>query len=915
MRRLIESMDKISEAGPKGLQRPGLELGPEMGGGGGAGGGARLPTLTNVVKPAPPAVWRNPRTGQTTTAPGTTVSQPLPPGVTPSTAGAGRGTTPVTQPTTSGKDATSSTTGTYGGGRVGGTAVPGAAKELPNTSQQYKMPEIFKSLDKLFPGAKINPNPPPTAVQTPGAQAFSTMQKQLTTPDPSAQAAQAFSIMQKQLATGKAGNAPQGPKETTPSDLQKLANIPTSRTAEPGGRIEPKFDMDEEKIVPGTKFPGYWKGRDSADKSRDRMVGDESIIKELHNTTTSAEFKLQEQYDQFKKDFGQISPSIADLPKAEVNKQISSVGPSIANLPKAEVNKQISSKTQNPAYTGIDPIVRQRQGMPLATQGEIRSYLDQNPPGIKTGDGSAVTSGSGAPIQSGGQVDVARAADAASPGRALSVAKPPAKPLDIRNRNDGTQPPLPGAVSTPVAPATAAVSTPVAPAAASVATSIPPVSTPVKPAAVPPAAAPVKPAVTAAPVPYKGSAGSQEIQKLNPAITDVNKIRPGQTFKMPDGSNYTVKPGDTLDKIARGSNKPNQLSVPPKQLQQITDQPKSVPIIGDTLDKIAQSSGSPTVPVKPATPSAVQPQTRSPIKPPIDPTAGEAKDKAAQAAADRIDPGAPGFVPPSKTAPPNKPGVATSGPLKGINTTPLTRAEKERIDANDRAAAQKNEAINKLAEQFAAFMEAQDEYGPEYQAMVKRVGDRARQGAMKTVWDPVKRVYKNVPVKQEKPVKEYENAQDQDSQVTSPPAPDATAASQTFVQDKELQNMNAQKTLEADAGAQDPNKQTTSPPSPAAVAKPVAPAAPDVSVATAKTTMAGLKPALGPGVDTNAAATGVTKANLGQQLNPAEQQAVGALTPLVMKAATIPSAAPQLRSALTNAGTMARAAAAQQGKM
>ena len=96
MRRLIESLDKISEAGPKGLQRPGLELGPEMGGGGGAGGGARLPTLTNVVKPgtAPdfriPAVWRN-RAGQTTTAPGTTLSQPLPPGVTPSTAGAGRG--------------------------------------------------------------------------------------------------------------------------------------------------------------------------------------------------------------------------------------------------------------------------------------------------------------------------------------------------------------------------------------------------------------------------------------------------------------------------------------------------------------------------------------------------------------------------------------------------------------------------------------------------------------------------------------------------------------------------------------------------------------------------------------------------------------------------------------------------------
>jgi len=397
---------------------------------------------------------------------------------------------------------------------------------------------------------------------------------------------------------------------------------------------------------------------------------------------------------------------------------------------------------------------------------------------------------------------------------------------------------------------------------------------------------------------------------------------------MPDGSNYTVKPGDTLDKIARGSNKPDQLSVPPKQLQQITDQPKSAP-------------------VKPATPPAAQPQTRSPTAPVAMPTAaptpatakprgtttsirppeaqytytaapGETLGTIPAGSSLAVSPVTKPAAPAAPAAPPNKPVVATPGPTPRTSYDRLTPQQKQAVDAINKPGTQKNEAINKLAEQFAAFMEAQDEYGPEYQAMVKRVGDRARQGAMKTVWDPVKRVYKNVPVKQTKPVKEYENAQDQDSQITSPPATAATAASQTFVQDKELQNMNAQKTLEADAGAQDPNKQTTSPPSPAAVAQPVAPAAPsapDVSVATAKTTMAGLKPALGPDVDTNAAATGVTKANLGQQLNPAEQQAVGALTPLVMKAATIPSAAPQLRSALTNAGTIAKSAAAKQGKM
>jgi hypothetical protein len=38
------------------------------------------------------------------------------------------------------------------------------------------------------------------------------------------------------------------------------------------------------------------------------------------------------------------------------------------------------------------------------------------------------------------------------------------------------------------------------------------------------------------------------------------------------------------------------------------------------------------------------------------------------------------------------------------------------------------------------------DYGPEYQAMVKRVGQMAKEGPRKTVWDPEKRVYKTVPI-------------------------------------------------------------------------------------------------------------------------------------------------------------------------
>jgi LysM repeat protein len=53
---------------------------------------------------------------------------------------------------------------------------------------------------------------------------------------------------------------------------------------------------------------------------------------------------------------------------------------------------------------------------------------------------------------------------------------------------------------------------------------------------------------------YKGSTGSQALQKLNPEIKDVNKIFAGQKIKLPDGSEDVVQAGDTLDKIAARNN-------------------------------------------------------------------------------------------------------------------------------------------------------------------------------------------------------------------------------------------------------------------------------------------------------------------------------------------------------------------------
>jgi len=102
-------------------------------------------------------------------------------------------------------------------------------------------------------------------------------------------------------------------------------------------------------------------------------------------------------------------------------------------------------------------------------------------------------------------------------------------------------PKLPGA---PAAPA--ASGGPAAPAAAPAAS-----GGPAAPAAAPAAsggaATPKQNAGTAAG--YKGSAGAQAIAKAS-GVADVNKIKPGQQLTLPNGTKYTVKPGDTMDKIA-----------------------------------------------------------------------------------------------------------------------------------------------------------------------------------------------------------------------------------------------------------------------------------------------------------------------------------------------------------------------------
>lgn len=231
-----------------------------------------------------------------------------------------------------------------------------------------------------------------------------------------------------------------------------------------------------------------------------------------------------------------------------------------------------------PAYTGIDPVVRQRMGMPPASQGEIRNYLDKNPTGVTSGSGAPVTSGSGQPVQSGGAVDVARAADAASPDRDVAVAKPA-----------GT-----AAASAPTpAPTVSAATTPVT-------------SKPVTSTSLPAPAAPAAPAAPKAPAPTF-SKGVTDIAAAN-KIADPNKINVGQTIKLPSGQNYTVAKGDTLSGIASGQYKgPTTSSASATKPYVPSTTPPAAKPLGPT-----PAATTPTTPTTPAPTAAPKPTTPAP---------------------------------------------------------------------------------------------------------------------------------------------------------------------------------------------------------------------------------------------------------------------------------------------------------------
>jgi hypothetical protein len=96
-----------------------------------------------------------------------------------------------------------------------------------------------------------------------------------------------------------------------------------------------------------------------------------------------------------------------DTPTSQVDAAQAAARPAMPHTatPADAYKPDVAATKAKPKYDGIDPIVRDRMGMPPATTAEIDAYIKANPPVV-----SNLVSGDGTPVQSGGAKEVERAA-------------------------------------------------------------------------------------------------------------------------------------------------------------------------------------------------------------------------------------------------------------------------------------------------------------------------------------------------------------------------------------------------------------------------------------------------------------------------------------------------------------------------
>jgi hypothetical protein len=99
----------------------------------------------------------------------------------------------------------------------------------------------------------------------------------------------------------------------------------------------------------------------------------------------------------------------------------------------------------------------------------------------------------------------------------------------------------------------------------------------------------------------------------------------------------------------------------------------------------------------------------------------------------------------------NPDGMPGTIKIVSVNPKIMPMSGMQSIQPWDKARQNIRMAIQKWVQsgqQGVAEASKEQEYGPEWDEKIKRLGQMAKQGERKTVWDPVKRVYKTVPVQQ-----------------------------------------------------------------------------------------------------------------------------------------------------------------------
>jgi hypothetical protein len=633
--------------------------------------------------------------------------------------------------------------------------------------------------------------------------------------------------------------------------------------------LEAMDSMSRAETKPtGPKFPGYWQGTDPASAAKNKMVGgaEESVIPELAKTAKkkSTEWELEEAFKQFKE--GEFRRDVVPQQRAPVDTALPpGYGKPLDKLPDPQGDQSGGFKKVQPG----EPFDTQTNSIKVnPATGNVDSSLSTNKPKLAGPEDTFIKDKNGEwienPKYSKPNTDISpeemdditrqqqqqqKKLPTFLPDKNVEPEPSPQTNVDASDSNTSTTKfnPLSNASKSQQRQGQSTVN---------IGTTANKGGEVVAPAT----------STDQLPVTQSAKPGSwQEIARRN-NITDPTKLRAGQVLDLGDGlvlpknTKYIVQPNDTLSGIAnRIKNTGDPRLTEPKTDGQQPEIKRSRPTMQADRDQTPPSNGT------------AKSVTTTPVYP-----GGEAKRKAATTTTPEINYSRDPDVMSDPTAPETK-GYQRSPEQKAADAAALAAAEKsERARQKLRPDLPKSrnkprpqisvpESFSqRLAKDFEQFLESDEPYAG-YDRDVEKLKQRAKLGPMKTVWDEKTQRYRVVPVKpQEKQIKEYGNAQDPNQQTTD-------AAQQQTSQTGNQQALDQQ-----------------------------------VDIATAKSTMSGLKNVLGPQLNTNAAASGVVKMNDGKPLSVPEREAISTLTPLVTKAAENPATAGALKSALSTAGVLAK---------